>query len=125
MAVERVEWQCPGCQRKFAIPSNLPRPKLCPHCQQTATSIRARRPANPTPSPAPTFVSPEVIEPEFGLDEEPFDTLPADGGTSALPSRPFKRRRYEELRTLSLMLKVMAGVVALFTIVMLVECAGL
>lgn len=59
------------------------------------------------------------------LPQEPFDTLDASGGSSIPASRPFKRRRYEELRTLSLMLKVMAGVVALFTIVMLVECAGL
>lgn len=111
MAVERIEWQCPSCQRKFAIPSNQPRPKLCPHCQQTATSIPTRRPSNPS-SPAPTFPSPQAIEPSFDPGEELFDTLEDIGDPALDTSRPTGRRRYEILRTISSWFKVLAIVVA-------------
>ncbi len=118
MSVERIEWQCPGCHRKFAIPSNQPRPKLCPHCQQTAQAV----PRQPAPSPAvAAHVSPAIAEPEVEFAEVPVATPPLGGGASSPSPRPVKRRRYQELRTLSVVLKIMAGLIGFLMIGMLVE----
>lgn len=119
MAVERIEWQCPGCHRKFAIPSNQPRPKLCPHCQQTAQAV----PRQPSPS-ATGHVSPAVAEPEVEFAEVPVGTPPL-GGASLPLARPVKRRRYQELHTLSVVLKIMAALIGFLMIGMIVENARL
>jgi hypothetical protein len=118
MTVARIEWQCPGCERKFAIPANQPRPKLCPHCQQTATAI-PKRPAQTPPIAA--YADEPVIESELDFNEAPPESSAFVGGGGSLPSRPAKRRRYGELRSLSGVLKIMAGLIGLLTIVMLFE----
>ncbi len=119
MTVERIEWQCPGCQRKFAIPNTQPRPKLCPHCQQTGTSVLPKR--STTPTAAPAYVTPPTVEPELDFAEEPLETPAPFAGSPSHSSRPVKRRRYAELRTLSLVLKIMAGFIGLLTIILLAE----
>lgn len=35
--VDRVEWQCPRCERRFNIPSSAPSPSFCPDCSKAAT----------------------------------------------------------------------------------------
>ena len=96
MAVSRVEWECPGCRRKFAVPANQPRPELCPQCR---TSGGGAQPV-------------DVSEPEvsFGVYQPTAAPMPQ-------AARPVKRRRYGELQTLSLALKVMAVLLALSTLV--------
>ncbi len=111
MAVQRVEWECPGCHRKFAVPDNKPRPKLCPQCQKSASAPRV-----PPPAPSVPAEEPEL---EFADYRATTDSpLPI---SAPAPSRPVKRRRYEELRTLSLVLKIFSGLIGLMTVVMLVE----
>jgi hypothetical protein len=113
MAVQRIEWQCPGCQRKFAIPNQQPRPKLCPNCQQNATAAQQRRPPAaatlPTPQSIPT---PSLPDPDLDFADYQTDPAPLLPGPPSQPSRPVKRRRYEELRTISLWFKILAGLIA-------------
>jgi hypothetical protein len=119
MAVQRVEWQCPGCQRKFAIPNQQPRPKLCPECQRSQTPAHPRRP----PAGSGSFSAQASLEtePEFAdYPAEPPAMLPSPPGQSP---RPVKRRRYEELRTLSLVLKILAALIGLLTMILLGEAA--
>ncbi len=109
MAVERVEWECPGCRRKFAVPDDKPRPKLCPQCQKSAAGPRVPPPlTRAAPEPEMEFA-------DYRMASDP--GLPV----SAAPSRPVKRRRHEELRTLSLILKIFSALIGLITFVMLAE----
>jgi|GEM_PF-5892707 len=39
MAVARVEWECPGCQKRYAIREDIPQPELCPACQDEQRAI--------------------------------------------------------------------------------------
>ncbi|MFG0333080.1 MAG: hypothetical protein ACF8TS_06950 [Maioricimonas sp. JB049] len=34
MAVARVEWQCPRCEKRYAIREDIPEPECCPACQE-------------------------------------------------------------------------------------------
>ncbi|QDU36218.1 hypothetical protein Mal4_05020 [Maioricimonas rarisocia] len=34
MAVARIEWRCPRCEKRYAIREDIPEPELCPACQQ-------------------------------------------------------------------------------------------
>ena len=114
MPVQRVEWQCPGCQRKFAIPSQQPRPKICPDCQKNA-AVQQRRPA------AATYPAPSAIEPELDFAAYPTEAEPAVSSAPAPSPRPVKRRRYEVLRTISLWFKIQSGMLAFLLLVALVQ----
>jgi len=34
MAIERIQWTCPICKRRYAIPATAPTPSRCPQCRQ-------------------------------------------------------------------------------------------
>lgn len=112
MAVQRIEWQCPGCQRKFAIPDQQPRPKLCPQCQQART---AQQPVAPSSS-----VSPGVEGFAEDSSRNPISEGSPQQGTNR---RPVKQRRYEVLRTISMWFKVLAGLIASVFVVSLIYLA--
>ncbi len=117
MPVKRVEWECPGCKRRFAIPAEVPTPQLCPQCQA----------APPSPTPSPTLpATPQV--PPSGIDEidveEENVTLPQlDVGdvpsfqlgpqrTRAIhPGEPV-RRKYPTLRMIASLYKLLAALLA-------------
>ena len=107
MAIERIEWQCPQCERRYAIPSNLPRPSLCPKCQADDAERESTPPASTLPSaPEPT--------PPF-RDDVQFETPPGepDGGRY--------RRKYSTLRVISLFYRCLAGVILLATLIAFVS----
>ena len=117
MAVQRIEWQCPGCGKKFAIPEQTPRPKLCPNCQKTRSVPPPRPPASAPTMPAVN----RGVPVEFVEEEEEFAPPPVLPGPQAPASRPARRRRYQELRTLSVVLKILAALIGLMTIVLVVD----
>lgn len=108
MAVQRIEWQCPGCQRKFAIPDQSPRPQLCPQCQKA-------RPTRTAP-----LITDEIDEEEDAFAAVPRTPLPEPPTPSGSPRRPVKPRRYEVLRTISLWFKILAGLIAFVFVIALV-----
>lgn len=114
MPVQRVEWQCPSCQRKFAIPGQQPRPKLCPDCQKNSAA-KQRRPASPT------YPSASTAEPELDFAAYPTEAEPAISSAPAPSTRPVKRRRYEVLRTISLWFKIQSGMLAFLLLVALAQ----
>ncbi|HXY35420.1 MAG TPA: hypothetical protein VEI07_14410 [Planctomycetaceae bacterium] len=42
MAVERIQWTCPVCKRRYAIPATAPTPARCPQCRQAEEQSKAR-----------------------------------------------------------------------------------
>jgi len=34
MAMQRIQWTCPICKRRYAIPATAPTPSRCPQCRQ-------------------------------------------------------------------------------------------
>ncbi len=117
MTVPRIEWQCPGCRRKFAIPDQPPRPKLCPECQRKTTAATQPPASQEFPPVAlassgrPVFPSDLPVE----FADYPVESAPRLPATQTQASRPIKRRRYEVLRSISLWFKVLAvlGVIEL------------
>jgi hypothetical protein len=107
MPVERVEWQCPNCKKRYAIPANLPRPSLCPKCQPTQEPENVAPDAEPPvpPQPAPTE-PPAQQPPEVSPPASPPDFAPAR-----------YRRKYPALRVISLFYRISAGFIVLATVV--------
>jgi hypothetical protein len=44
MTVDRIQWTCPVCKRRFAIPATAPTPTRCPQCRQAEEAAAARAP---------------------------------------------------------------------------------
>jgi len=42
MTVDRIQWTCPACKRRFAIPATAPTPARCPQCRQAEEAAAAR-----------------------------------------------------------------------------------
>jgi len=126
MAVKRVEWTCPGCGRKYAIPVDATSPSLCPKCRNNLEAL-SQVPApvvNDDPAPA---VNDTV---QFDADAEAYAAAVATIATEqpesepALfqpqlapppPTRPIhsgRRAKFAALRTIALCYKVFAMLVA-------------
>ena len=121
MAVERIEWRCPECGKRYAIPANLPRPALCPKCQPTEEPEPTIEPEDVAASFVPNENAASVTAPPRRQPVE-FDPPPAQPDFKA--SR--FRRKYPALRVISLFYRCLAGVVVLATIVVFVaSIAGL
>jgi hypothetical protein len=42
MTMQRIQWTCPICKRRFAIPATAPTPSRCPQCRQEEEESAAR-----------------------------------------------------------------------------------
>jgi hypothetical protein len=40
--IERIQWTCPVCKRRYAIPATAPTPARCPQCRQAEEGAAAR-----------------------------------------------------------------------------------
>ncbi|MBT6155570.1 MAG: hypothetical protein HOL01_03000 [Planctomycetaceae bacterium] len=109
MAIERIEWQCPQCERRYAIPANLPRPTLCPKCQSDD-----EQPAAPavTQQPVVTLPDDSGLAPPLRADVE-FETLSGKQASGA----DHYRRKYSALRVISLFYRCLAAVIILAAVV--------
>lgn len=108
MAVARVEWQCPGCERRFAIRADMETPKLCPQCR--AQSGTAAKPGAPGTASARDAAESEFASfPEL-TPQPPRDVVspPEIETPSAAPPR-----KYPALKFLSMFYKVFAVLIAL------------
>jgi len=121
MALKRVEWTCPGCGKRYAIPAHVPEPKLCPTC-------RSRPPApveaadapflDPPPmmpvvidtSPRIEIEPPDIEIPQFETEPPPIVPMPI---RSPLPARAVIRKRYPALRVVIVCYKFLAALVAI------------
>ncbi len=109
MAVKRIQWVCPNCRRRYAIPEDAPTPKLCPDCQTAPPPTAAEDPRAAVPEPGPESVTPpSPLGPEQFQFEEP--------GSSAVQfadrSRSSGRKRYPALRAISFWYKILSGLAA-------------
>jgi hypothetical protein len=104
MAIERIEWQCPQCERRYAIPADLPIPSLCPKCQPD------------TEQPTPTSPGISDLAPPNSIDVA-FETPTGERDTGA----DRYRRKYPALRVISLFYRCLAVVIILATVVAFVS----
>jgi hypothetical protein len=47
MTIERIQWTCPICKRRYAIPATAPTPSRCPQCRQAEEEAAASAPGVP------------------------------------------------------------------------------
>jgi hypothetical protein len=67
MTIQRVQWTCPICNRRYAIPATAPTPARCPQCERD----RARGPSSSeTESIARALIPDEEEEAEAEPDDE-------------------------------------------------------
>lgn len=106
MAVPRVEWECPVCQRHFAIRADMPRPAACPECS-THGSAAAQ---------ATAIADTRICEQfEFAatasLEELPAQESGMESRTSVRSGAP-DAKRYRALHVMTLCFKGFAGLAA-------------
>ncbi len=41
MTIQRIQWTCPICKRRYAIPATAPTPSRCPQCRQAQAEEEA------------------------------------------------------------------------------------
>jgi hypothetical protein len=73
MPVERVQWTCPVCKRRYAIPATAPTPSRCPQCRQAEEEAAARAVHAP-------LVAEAIIEPVEQANESDIRTATIAGG---------------------------------------------
>lgn len=116
MAVARVEWQCPGCERRFAIRADMETPELCPQCRaQTGTGANDSA-ADPRGVPDGSGNSLATPFPDFSPAEPPGDVVPP----RVPPQSAVPLRKYPALKILSVVYKVLAVLIALGGLVALI-----
>ncbi|HUE14475.1 MAG TPA: hypothetical protein VMR25_09955 [Planctomycetaceae bacterium] len=42
MTIQRIQWMCPICKRRYAIPATAPTPSRCPQCRQAEEAAASR-----------------------------------------------------------------------------------
>ena len=120
MAVPRIEWQCPRCERRFAIRADIETPELCPQCREASAdaasaagiSVKVAQGAreageSKTPSPYPDFLPNEPLQPAGPPPQIQEALSPAI-------------RKYPALKFLAIVYKVIAVLIALGGLVTLV-----
>lgn len=140
MAVPRVEWRCPQCQRRYAIRAEMPTPQVCPRCRAEAeppTEVVVGSALTPGRSmEADTVLAADfdftAIAPESAAAASP--TTSAQTRASQTDARSLEvddsasdfrspssdlRPRYPALRTVSLVYKIVAILAAVAAIVSL------
>lgn len=120
MAIERIEWQCPQCERRYAIPADLPCPSLCPKCQPDAEQPEAPGPKvdsiRVAAQPVTTLSGVSPMPPQLRDDvafETPTGEREFDAGRY--------RRKYPALRIISLFYRCLAAVIILASVVAFVS----
>lgn len=115
---KRVEWTCPGCGKRYAIPAHLPEPRLCPQCRNRGASLGEAVAAEyPLPSePAPTGFPIDVEPPEVDISVPEFEptTIPLP---TRLQKRSTLRKSYPVLRAIAICYKVLAAIAGVGSIV--------
>jgi hypothetical protein len=67
MTIQRIQWTCPICKRRYAIPATAPTPSRCPQCRQAEAELEAGQ----VGTAAPSFPALVQADPE---EEEKFET---------------------------------------------------
>ncbi|VAX41950.1 hypothetical protein MNBD_PLANCTO02-2512 [hydrothermal vent metagenome] len=114
MAQKRIEWACPECNKRFAIPSNANLPERCPDCQQSASQKEEIKIKIPPPLPAidtplPHFEGAEPVE-----IAAPSIAVPAQQRNRI--SNKNVPRKYPTLRMVSLGYRVLGWLIVLATL---------
>jgi len=116
MTMQRVQWTCPICNRRYAIPATAATPSRCPQCTQAEQQSTAKR-------PAPFSVALVDDEPEEDVREtQPISALAAielevaeEAARGPTAAAPITRRTNPALKTLdglALAYTVIAGLTA-------------
>jgi hypothetical protein len=112
MTIQRVQWTCPVCKRRYAIPATAPTPSRCPQCRQEEEEAASR-----AAGPAPIVRGEEETDDQFpraGLSALAAIQLEvaeeaARGPSVAAPILRHTERALNTLRTLILVYTVVAG----------------
>jgi hypothetical protein len=78
MPIERIQWTCPVCKRRYAIPATAPTPARCPQCRQAEEQAVAR--AVHAPVLAEAIAEPIEHANESDIPSAPFSSGPLSSG---------------------------------------------
>jgi hypothetical protein len=62
MTIQRIQWTCPICKRRYAIPATAPTPSRCPQCRQAEEAAATGEPGVPVLTPADSADSDEEVK---------------------------------------------------------------
>jgi hypothetical protein len=78
MTIQRIQWTCPVCKRRYAIPATAPTPSRCPTCRQAETAQAAEEAASDGPSfPVMATAVADVDDEEHKLETAALSALAA------------------------------------------------
>jgi len=117
MPVERIQWTCPICKRRYAIPATAPTPSRCPQCRQAAEDAAAQlihAPVLAEAIPEPVEQANEPIYPAPPLSALAAIQMEVAEEASRGPATPIPVSRYatggfDWLGTIAVIYTVLAG----------------
>jgi len=117
MPIERIQWTCPVCKRRYAIPATAPTPARCPQCRQAEEEAAAR--AAHAPVLAKAFAEPVERANEVDFPATPLSALAAiqlevaeeatRGPTAVAPTFRHSSPAFKTLETIATVYTVLAG----------------
>jgi hypothetical protein len=116
--IQRIQWMCPVCKRRYAIPATAPTPTLCPQCRRAEAESTDPSPVVSFPAPRPVVERPLQLE----LEDEGGSAMSAlaaiqlevaeeaaRGPTSAVPVVGTARPDLDRLQIISQIYALLAG----------------
>src|SRR5580692_9945185 len=112
MPVERIQWTCPVCKRRYAIPATAPTPSRCPQCRQAEEAAPPHLDLAPALAEAAEDTNDEFETPALSalaaIQLEVAEEA-ARGPTVAAPVLRYAEGASNTLRTIALVYTVLAG----------------
>jgi hypothetical protein len=110
MTIERIQWTCPVCQRRYMIPASAPKPSRCPQCRQSDQEIAF---VPPTPAKQEGVVEPAAEIPALAALAAIQNEVVEEAAHGHSTVAPAARRDYPFLRPLALVYTVLAALAAI------------
>jgi hypothetical protein len=123
MPVERIQWTCPVCKRRFAIPATAPTPSRCPQCREAEEKAAARIVHAPMlaeaiaepveranePEPRVTPVSAVPLSALAAIQLEVAEEASRGPTVSVAPAMRYTARSFKVLEAIATIYTVLAG----------------
>jgi hypothetical protein len=112
MTIQRIQWTCPICKRRYAIPATAPTPSRCPQCRQAEGAAASHLDVVPALPEAAEEANDEfensALSALAAIQLEVAEEA-ARGPTVAAPVLRYAEGASNTLRTIALVYTVLAG----------------
>ena len=109
MTIQRIQWTCPICKRRYAIPATAPTPSRCPQCRQAEEAGASHLDVAPALPEAADEANDEFETSALSALAAIQLEEAARGPTVAAPVMRYAEGASNTLRTIALVYTVLAG----------------